>query len=224
MDEASLRRLKRADIQKLAKRDGIRANQKTEIMIQALISKHAPSLVPFMDSIAPTTEQEAISKKVLRRQSLASNSVPTTSRELPAPQLRRSVRRREANPAPSTSAQQAPMVAPDHPEPESISSAPGPQIPESGRTASTSAPLATVDEILEAAVALSRTQASAGASMSAGASRRTKVGETSVRSGSADSRARSPLHRTSTRAMEKRKGNLSPNESVQQRGEQNACE
>ncbi|KAL7277831.1 hypothetical protein ACG7TL_008776 [Trametes sanguinea] len=245
MDKTSLRRLKRADIQKLAKvnrqscpgsrvvaeltsflfppllsashqRDGIRANQKTEMMIQALISKHAPSLVPFMDSIAPTTEQEAISKKILRRQGVSSIPIPAASPAVPSPRLRRNTRRGEAHPAPSTSAHQAPVLAPDQPEPESISSAPGPQIPESGRTPSTSAPLTTVDEILEAAVALSRTQVSAGPSMSASASQRTKVGETSVRSGSADLRARSSLHRISTRAMEKRKEVVSPNDNIQQ--------
>ncbi|KAL7277836.1 hypothetical protein ACG7TL_008781 [Trametes sanguinea] len=220
MDEASLRRLKRADIQKLAKRDGIRANQKTEAMIRSLINKHAPSLVPFMDSIAPTTEQEAISKKILRRQGLSSIPVQAASPEVPAPQLRRSARRREAHPAPSTSAQQAPIVAPDHPE--SVSSAPASQVPRIGRLESTAAQAMTVDEILEAAVALSHTQVSAGASMSASASRMTKVGETSVRSASANVNARPAQQKSSPRAVEKQKEDVSPDENVQQGSEQDA--
>ncbi|KAI0357187.1 hypothetical protein OH77DRAFT_1588578 [Trametes cingulata] len=88
MDRAALQKLKRADVQKLAKRDGVKANGKTSQMIEDLLEKHHPLLVPYMDSIPPTTEQEAISRKILRRQGMT----------LPAPgadagSLRRSPRR-----------------------------------------------------------------------------------------------------------------------------------
>ncbi|KAI8973987.1 hypothetical protein BD414DRAFT_498785 [Trametes punicea] len=86
MDATALRKLKRTDLQKLAKRDGIRANVKTEELITGLIKKHAPGLVPYMDSIPPTSEREAISRKIMRRQGL-------TSLPVVAPQLRRSPRR-----------------------------------------------------------------------------------------------------------------------------------
>ncbi|KAI0367849.1 hypothetical protein BV20DRAFT_1123159 [Pilatotrama ljubarskyi] len=70
MDRAALQKLKRTDVQKLAKRDGVKANGKTAQMIEDLLQKHHPLLVPYMDSIPPTSEQEVISRKILRRQGM----------------------------------------------------------------------------------------------------------------------------------------------------------
>ncbi|CDO75847.1 hypothetical protein BN946_scf184346.g8 [Trametes cinnabarina] len=149
MDADALRRLKRADIQMLAKvngiacsvadglwlnspplfappslqRAGIRANQATAKMIQDLLDKYAPELVPYMDSIPATTEQEAISRKMMRRQGLTSLPVPSPTPDA-SPVVRRSSRRATADPAPiaSASASQAPVPAAS--EFDSISAAP----------------------------------------------------------------------------------------------------
>ncbi|KAI0332960.1 hypothetical protein GY45DRAFT_1368735 [Cubamyces sp. BRFM 1775] len=84
MDSAALYKLTYADLQKLAKRDGIRANQRKADIIAELIKKHHPMLVPFMTTVPATSEQEAVSKKIFRRQGITA---------LPAQMARTSPRR-----------------------------------------------------------------------------------------------------------------------------------
>ncbi|KAI0665640.1 hypothetical protein C8Q78DRAFT_544267 [Trametes maxima] len=64
MDRDALYKLKRADLQKLAKRDGIRANQKTEVIINELLQKNSP--VPYMCPIPSAFEQEAVPAKTIQ--------------------------------------------------------------------------------------------------------------------------------------------------------------
>ncbi|CDO78232.1 hypothetical protein BN946_scf184608.g2 [Trametes cinnabarina] len=191
MDATALRRLKRADIQMLAKvngiacsvadglwlnspplftprslqRAGIRANQATAKMIQDLLDKYAPNLVPYMDSIPATTDQEAISRKMMRRQGLTSLPVPSPTPDA-SPVVRRSSRRATADPAPiaSASASQAPVPAAS--EFDSISAAP---VPRACRThgndqIASNATRSSNAKADAAAPPLSQTQVSAGSS------------------------------------------------------------
>ncbi|KAI0628990.1 hypothetical protein C8Q77DRAFT_1161604 [Trametes polyzona] len=113
MDREALSKLKRAELQKLAKRDSVKANGKTVDIIEGLLKKHYPLLVPYMDSIPPTSEREAISRKLFRRQGL----IPMASGAIA---VRRSPRKMAAeDPAPEAgpseevdSASRAPMGRP----------------------------------------------------------------------------------------------------------------
>ncbi|OJT01959.1 hypothetical protein TRAPUB_7603 [Trametes pubescens] len=49
MDRVALLKLKRAELQKLAKRDGVKANGKTADIVDELVKKHHPLLVPTGD-------------------------------------------------------------------------------------------------------------------------------------------------------------------------------
>ncbi|KAH9855998.1 hypothetical protein C2E23DRAFT_882742 [Lenzites betulinus] len=86
MNRDALNKLKRTDVQKLAKRDGVKAVGKTAAMIDNLLKKHHPLLVPYMDSIPATSEREAISRKIMRRQGMvpmAPEAAPTSVRRSP---------------------------------------------------------------------------------------------------------------------------------------------
>ncbi|CDO78231.1 hypothetical protein BN946_scf184608.g1 [Trametes cinnabarina] len=191
MDATALRRLKRTDIQMLAKvngiacsvadglwlnspplfappslqRAGIRANQATAKMIQDLLDKYAPNLVPYMDSIPATTEQEAISRKMMRRQGLTSLPVPSSTPDA-SPVVRRSSRRATTDPAPiaSASASQAPVPAAS--EFDSISAAPVPKASRAPRNDQIASNATRSSNAKTGAVAppLSQTQVSAGSS------------------------------------------------------------
>ncbi|KAI0367850.1 hypothetical protein BV20DRAFT_1123160 [Pilatotrama ljubarskyi] len=106
MDRAALQKLKRADVQKLAKRDGVKGNSKTAQIIEDLLQKHHPLLVPYMDSIPPTTEQEAISRKILRRQGMTMLAPASDSGS-----ARRSPRRARVNVEPIAGPSQTPESA-----------------------------------------------------------------------------------------------------------------
>ncbi|EIW54484.1 uncharacterized protein TRAVEDRAFT_52189 [Trametes versicolor FP-101664 SS1] len=69
MDKGALLKLKRADIQQLAKRDGVKANGKTADIVEELVKKHHPLLVPAMGAkpdtpvISNKTKAKASDKK-----------------------------------------------------------------------------------------------------------------------------------------------------------------
>ncbi|KAI0645267.1 hypothetical protein C8Q79DRAFT_761548 [Trametes meyenii] len=67
MDRDALKKLRRADLQKLAKRDGVRANQKTEAIINELLEKNNP--VPYIDPIPSAFEQVAVPARILQEAS-----------------------------------------------------------------------------------------------------------------------------------------------------------
>ncbi|KAI0628974.1 hypothetical protein C8Q77DRAFT_1161592 [Trametes polyzona] len=94
MDREALLKLKRAELQKLAKRDSVRAVGKSTDIVDGLLKKHEPLLVPSLDSSALTSEHDASSRKSSRRRGL----IPMASGAVP---IRRSGRRLAAkNPAP----------------------------------------------------------------------------------------------------------------------------
>ncbi|KAL1948882.1 hypothetical protein VTO73DRAFT_10688 [Trametes versicolor] len=70
MNRNALSNLSRTNLQTLAKRDGLRAVGTTIEIIDRLVKHYEPLLVPYMDSIPATTEQESITQKMLRRQGL----------------------------------------------------------------------------------------------------------------------------------------------------------
>ncbi|EIW54912.1 uncharacterized protein TRAVEDRAFT_51048 [Trametes versicolor FP-101664 SS1] len=89
MNRNTLSNLSRADVQTLAKRDGLRAVGTTSDIIDRLVQRHEPRPVPYMDSISLATDQETISRKMLRRQGLvpvASASAPRVSELLRVPE------------------------------------------------------------------------------------------------------------------------------------------
>ncbi|KAI0629032.1 hypothetical protein C8Q77DRAFT_1144655 [Trametes polyzona] len=60
MDRAALSKLKRTELQKLAKRDGVRANGKTAEIIEGLLRKHGLELVPCLEA-----EPQALQSQIL---------------------------------------------------------------------------------------------------------------------------------------------------------------
>ncbi|KAI9069578.1 hypothetical protein FKP32DRAFT_1586758 [Trametes sanguinea] len=167
-----------------------------------------------MDSIAPTTKQEAISRKVMHRNGIKSIPLPTSSPAKSSPAVRRSRRRAGANPAgPSASAQQAPAVGADE-QSESISSAPAPQGRPSKQRSNAEEEAITVDKILHDAEVMAITQLSAGEGAGASGSNVAKSGETGVGRENEDVRARSEVGEISMRAAEKRVADVPAMENV----------